>query len=965
MRSIKLYFFLLLNLTASFLFAQNGFIRGSVFDDATGESLPGVTIFAEGTTTGTLTDFDGKFNLSIAPGTYNIRISFISYETINLKDVKVVSEKVTLFENLRLKEAKIELAEVTITAEAVRNSEVALLTMKQKSANLIDGISAANFRKIGDSDAASSMKRVSGVSVEGGKYVYVRGLGDRYTKTTLNGMDIPGIDPDRNTVQMDLFPTNIIDNIIVHKSFSAHLPADFTGGVVDIETKDFPELKTGNFSVSLGYNPDFHFKSDYLTYSGGKYDFLGFDDGTREIPATDNIPQFSEVAGNPDGEKGLRYKEILNSFNTEMGATRETSLMDISLGISLGNQIPRDKVTWGYSASVSYKNSTEFYKDAEYGRYGVDPARPDFFEMEYREFQKGDYGINTVMISGMAGIAMKTKYSKYRLNLLHLQNGEKRAGVFNYSNSDLGAIFEGIQHNLEYTQRSMTNILLNGKHMFADNKWQLEWKISPSFSKMDDPDIRFTRYEIKESKYIIGTEAGFPERIWRELDETSLTGKFDISRNFTAFGNKSELKFGGLLTRKERSFIIRNFQLNVRNIPLEGDPNELFFPENLWPYNGNPSKGTTFETPFIPVNPNQFDANNLNSAGYLSWEVSPVEYLKLIVGLRTEMYQQRYTGQNQLGDIVLDNEKVLDDLDVFPAANVILNISQNQNLRFSYSKTIARPSMKELSYAEIFDAITGRTFIGGLFTDANDQLGITYWDGELTSTRIDNLDIRWEMFGKSGQTVSLGAFYKYFVDPIEIVQYFTQPGAFQPRNVGDGQLLGMEFEFRKNLDFLVPGLSGVSISSNFTYSFSQIKLSTTEYESRLATARTGETIDKYRAMAGQAPYIVNAGISYDGSGNGFFNGLEAGIYYNVQGPTLEVVGIADRPDVYSKSFNSLNLNINKTFGESKKMQIGLKVENILGDVKESVFQSFNASDQFYTYLNQGRTFQIRFGYKFF
>ncbi len=959
--SILLFFVL----TGKLLLAQNGFIRGNVFDDATGETLPGVTIFVEGTTTGTLTDFDGKFNLNIAPGKYNIRISFISYETVNLKDVAVTSGKVTLFENIRLKEAKIELAEVTITAEAVRNSEVALLTMKQKSANLIDGISAANFRKIGDSDAASSMKRVSGVSVEGGKYVYVRGLGDRYSKTILNGMDIPGIDPDRNTVQMDLFPTNIVDNIIVHKSFSANLPADFTGGVVDIETKDFPELKMGNISLSLGYNPLFNFNSDFLTYEGGSTDFLGFDDGTRAIPAVENIPQFSEVAGNPNGEKGLRYKEILESFDPEMGTTRETSMLDYNLGFSIGNQIPKEKVTWGYNASFSYKNSSEYYEEAEYGRYGVDPAKPEVYEMDYREFQQGGLGVNNVMISGMAGIAVKTKYSKYRLNILHLQNGEKRAGIFNYSNSDLGAIFEGVQHNLEFTQRSMTNLLLNGKHLFADNNWQLEWKLSPSFSKMDDPDIRFTRYEVKDGDFIIGTEAGFPERIWRELDEVSLSGTVDLTRNLNLFGEKSQIRFGGLATRKDRNFIIRNFQLNVRNIPLTGDPDELFFAENLWPYNGNSGRGTTFETPFIPVNPNQFEANNLNAAGYLSWEMSPLSYLKLILGVRTELYQQRYTGQNQLGDIVLDNEKVLDDLDVFPAANVILNLSTSQNLRFSYSRTIARPSMKELSYAEIFDAITGRTFIGGLFTDADKELGITYWDGNLTSTHIDNLDARWEMFGKGGQTVSFGAFYKYFVDPIEIVQYFTQAGAFQPRNVGDGTLIGMEAEFRKNLDFINPALSALSLSSNFTYTNSRIKLSSTEYESRLANARTGETIDEYRNMAGQAPYIINAGLAYDGSGEGFLQGLEAGIYYNVQGPTLEVVGIADRPDVYTKPFNSLNLNINKSFGESKKLQVGLKIDNLLGDVKESVFQSYEAADQYYTYLKQGRTFQLRVGYKFF
>ncbi|MCU0370012.1 MAG: carboxypeptidase-like regulatory domain-containing protein, partial [Bacteroidales bacterium] len=249
MPSFKFFALLLFTLLTSYIQAQNGFIRGAVFDDATGEYLPGVTIFLEGTTMGTLTDLDGEFNLGAPAGTYDLRISFISYETLMIKGLEVKSGDVTLLENLRLKESAVELNEVVVTAQSVRSTENALMTIKRKSANVIDGISATSFKKIGDSDAASSMKRVTGVSVEGGKYVYVRGLGDRYTKTVLNGMDVPGLDPDRNTIQMDIFPTNIIDNIIVHKSFSADLPADFTGGVIDIAIKDFPEEKKGNISA--------------------------------------------------------------------------------------------------------------------------------------------------------------------------------------------------------------------------------------------------------------------------------------------------------------------------------------------------------------------------------------------------------------------------------------------------------------------------------------------------------------------------------------------------------------------------------------------------------------------------------------------------------------------------------------------------------------------------------------------
>ncbi|MDA3821405.1 MAG: carboxypeptidase-like regulatory domain-containing protein, partial [Bacteroidales bacterium] len=232
--------FLFILTLATSAFSQAGFLRGKVFDDATGEFLPGVTIFIEGTSTGTITDLDGNFNLSVEPGEYDLRVSFISYETLIISGVKVVGGEVNSLGELKLEEATISLNEVTVTAKAVRNTETALISIKRRSPNMIDGISSGSLKMIGDSDAASAMKRVSGVSVSQGKYVYVRGLGDRYTKTLLNGVDIPGLDPDRNTLQMGIFPTSVIDNIIVYKTFSAELPADFTGGAIDIEMKDFP-----------------------------------------------------------------------------------------------------------------------------------------------------------------------------------------------------------------------------------------------------------------------------------------------------------------------------------------------------------------------------------------------------------------------------------------------------------------------------------------------------------------------------------------------------------------------------------------------------------------------------------------------------------------------------------------------------------------------------------------------------
>ena len=967
MRPYKAIIFLIILLLTSQLYAQKGSIRGTVYDDIPGEALMGVTVVVEGTIAGTITDLDGKFNLSLVPGRYNLKFSFISFETLMVSDVVVKDGGVTILDNLKLRTATLGLAEVTITANAVRNTENSIMSIKMKSPNVLDGISSAGFRKMGDSDAAASMKRVSGVAVEGGKYVYVRGLGDRYTKTIVNGVDIPGLDPDRNSLQLDIFPTNVIDNIIVHKSFSVELPADFTGGVIDIAIKDFPEEKKGNVFIAGGYNPDYHFNSNYLSYKGGKTDFLGFDDGTRAIPATENIPFFSDVVGQAlTSTESLRYREILDGFSQNMSAMKQMNYMDYSVGASLGNQVRLKKTTLGFNFGMSYKNNTEYYKDAEYGRYGL-VGDPDISELEVREFQKGDFGISSVLISGLAGFAIKTNKSKYRINMLHLQNGESKAGIFDYESSDVGTNFSGIQHNLEYSQRSLTNLLIDGKHSFSNSKWDIIWKISPTLSKINDPDVRFTRYVISNGNYIIGTESGFPERIWRELSEVNIGGVLHLSKGYTFRGEPAKLNFGGAYTYKERDFIINKYSFNLRNVPLTGNPDEIFRDDNMWPLNGtSTTSGTTYEANFVPVNPNKFNARSENAAGYVSTEIGLFRNLRAIFGVRMENFVQRYTGQDQLGTNVLNDEKVIDNLDFFPSANFIYSIDEKQNLRFSFAKTVARPSFKEMSFSEISDPISNRTFIGGMFRDADDVNGIEYWDGNLVSTDIQNFDLRWELFHSNGQMVSVSAFYKMFKNPIEIVQYATtQKGSFQPRNVGDGTVLGIETEFRQSLDIIRDGLKNFSLNGNISVTRSQIDLSLTEYTSRVENARTGQTIEKTREMAGQAPYIINGGFSYNGGESGFWKGFEAGIYYNVQGTTLQYVGIADRPDIYMLPFHSVNFNTSKYLGKDNRTQISLKIENLLDDKKESVFRSFNPTDMFFTKLEPGITFQFKLSYSLF
>jgi outer membrane receptor protein involved in Fe transport len=448
------------------------------------------------------------------------------------------------------------------------------------------------------------------------------------------------------------------------------------------------------------------------------------------------------------------------------------------------------------------------------------------------------------------------------------------------------------------------------------------------------------------------------------LKEFNANGKFELTWKFKAFDNDGAINFGAGHTYKKRDFDIKTFMVNVRNIQLTGNPDELFAAENLWPYNNQISKGTTVEATFLPNNPNEYQSTANNTFAFASTTLSPAKFMKAVVGVRSELYTQRYTGRDQLGYNVLDNQRVLNKLGIFPSLNLTFALNKKQNIRLAYGKTTARPSFKEMSYAEIVDPLTGRTFIGGMFKDEDKGTGTVYWDGNLRSTDIHNVDLRWEFFPTPHQTISVSAFYKKFYNPIEIVQFASQAGSFQPRNVGDGQVIGAELEFRLSLGFIAEKLSRFSVSSNFTYSDSRIQFSETEKISRLNNAREGEKIHSYRKMAGQAPYVINAGLMYNGGEKKFLKQLEIGLFYQVQGPTLMYVGMVDRPDVYSVPFHSLNFNASKKFGKKEQWSVGLKVSNLLNDKKEEIYKSFQANKAYFSRLTIGTMSSIKIGFQF-
>ena len=521
-------------------------------------------------------------------------------------------------------------------------------------------------------------------------------------------------------------------------------------------------------------------------------------------------------------------------------------------------------------------------------------------------------------------------------------------------------VYLGISENLEYNERQISNLFINGEHHFNGDKWTIDWRGSSTWSSQDDPDIRKTAFSEFGNpvrlRFIAGA-AGNPSRLWRELDEVNMVGKVDITNELELFERDAKIKFGASHTFKERDYRIVDFNVNFFNgqqLEWTGEGSEVWTPANLFP-----TGFIYLVSGFSDPNPNEYNATINNTGAYFSTEFSPVENLKSILGVRAENFVQRHTGRDQLLTRVLDNDKVLDALDFFPSANFIYALHEKQNLRMSYSRTIARPSFKELSFAQILDPVSNRIFNGGLFA-------IDDWDGNLRETLINNFDLRWELFMERGQTFSFSAFYKAFTDPIEIVRI---PQAqtnveLQPRNVGDGQVYGIEFEFKKALDFIGPEYS---LYGNVTVVESIIDMSETELRNRRNNARDGEVIDDTRNMAGQAPWIVNAGLAYDN----YEKGLDAGLFYNVKGKTLVVVGGGIDPDVFAQPFHSLNFNMNKVFGSDEQWAFNFSISNILGDKLEQFYErSFSSlgdsgsTPQIFQRFSPGTSFGAGIRYSF-
>lgn len=912
-KNILLLFLMLYSLG---ILAQTGTIRGKVTDAGTGEELVGATVVIDGTNIGARTDIDGNFNIpNLTPGTYNLKVVYVSFGTKIIESLVVTAGQV-IVQNVTLAEETTAIEEeVVVEAKAERKAENYLLTQQKKSPTIQDGISSELFSRTGDRTAASAMQRVTGVSVEGGKYVYVRGLGDRYTKTTLNRAEIPGLDPDRNTVQMDLFPSNLIDNIIVLKTFSPDVPGNFTGGYVNINTKDFPETFTMQASASFSFNDQTTFNSNFIStpVQGGDIFGLG-KGGDREIP--------SAVDGSANA---ARFDTDV--FNNQLDAETRSPFLNQSYAFSLGNQSTLFGKQLGYIVAVSYRNSFNYFDNGAFGRFDITSSSSDI--LNPRTVLDSEQGTQQVLWGALGNLSLKlSDNSKIGLNLIRNQSGENQA----IANS---GIFPDLDINtyqtlsLFYTQRSLTTAQLRGDHVFGSKNIKVDWITSYSISTQDQPDLRYFTNGIKREatgdEYVIppgGARA--PSRFFRDMVENNWDTKVDVT--IPLLGNKSKVKLGGSFLYKERDFNEQIFQYSA--------PEDINYGTTPLDFVNNLAEGVQTTT----NQSNSYVGEQIVASGYglIDWRLTP--RLRLLTGARLEVTDLTVESDNPRRD-----KGELENTDILPAFNLTYELKKDMNLRFAYGRTLARPTFRELAPYPTFQ------FVGDF---------ILTGDPSLERTLIDNFDIRWEMFPSQGEIITVSTFYKTFQAPIAIVIETRSAGSGTGErsfdNLPNATVYGAELEFRKKLNFITSSLENFTFGFNFSYIQSEIDIPEEERSFNLAVHPDLDA--STRPLNGQSPYIVNTFLNYDNKGAGW----QANVNFNIFGERISAVGVGV-PDVLEQPRPILDAMVSKEFGNARQWRLSLRARNILNP-EFKFTQTFRGDENIYRNYTNGRTYSIGIRY---
>lgn len=916
---MKKLIILLLTLFTNLIYG--GSIDGIIYDKVTNETLIGATIMIKNTTTGTITNLDGYYKLENLKGELIFVVKYVSYNDYEF----TIDVNGDINKNIYLESSSILLNEVVVKSKQIKNTEHSVISMKRKSNKILDGISNKEIKKVNASNAIETIAKITGVNIQDSKYANIRGLGDRYVKSNLNGYDLPSMDPIVNSTQLDIIPSSIIDNIMVTKTYTPDLNGEFGGGSVNITTIEYPEDKFIKLGFKLGYS-NMNLNPNFLIYEGGKFDWLGFDDGTRNLPYNVQIPEFY-------GDQNQNYNEltdITKSFNKIWTYKPTLSGINTDLNFSYGNK--KNKI--GYVLSFSYKNKYKGFENGIANNYKIIDESSDVLKPKYL------YTDNLYLKNVFWNILFNLNYQinnnhKINLNILNNHFGDDYVrSVYGKKPSD-DPDLNYITQTLGFKERNMLTTQLTFDHFD-----RLKWGISYSLTNQNEPDLRFlsyhyfvlpsdTLYEISPQMYPV------PTRFYRTLEDNNINGKIDYEQPLTFINEKSNLQVGTSILIKTRKFRDNKIDFKDGNNSFNGNIDDYFSNNNI----GN---NTHSWKPNFGVYTSNSELDDLTNSYngrqdiYSSYILGDFYFNNFVISLGSRL-ETTYILTESLNEKKEKGE--LESVDILSSLNTTYNLGKSA-FKFGYSRTIARPSFRELAPFESFDFVGSDIIVG---------------NPNLERTLIDNLDLRYDYYLGVGEIISTSIFYKNFTNPIE--KTFNIEAANPEltwRNVDNAKLYGLEFEFRKKI------FNNFKISSNLTLMDSKVKIDKKEL---ISIRSTEPNHPDTRKMTEQSPYIVNTLLSYSNS----YLDLETNLSYNVSGKKITIVNIGGTPDIYSMPYHYMTFNIIKKI---KKIQLSLEINNILNQSIQEKYIRYNEKDTWkgeeyiYRKRNLGLHFKIGLKYNF-
>ncbi|XXT15267.1 TonB-dependent receptor [Sorangium sp. So ce429] len=889
--------------------AGKGVVWGVVTDSATLEPVLDAQVSVVGTKLKAIADLDGRYRLELPPGSYQLRVWYEAYKAQRVQDVRVTAGQVIQVD-VRLEPDQQVEEVVEVEFEPERASVAAQLLIRKNAAHVGDAIGAKEIAKTPDRNAAEAAKRVVGATVVDGRYVYVRGLGDRYTNALLNGAPLPSPEPDRQAVPLDLFPSLVLSDITIVKTFTPDIPGDFVGGSVQINTRELPTRFLLQASLSLAANTHSTFR-DRLTYAGSSTDWLGIDDGTRALPA--EIPEHKVARGirRPDG-KLITRDEIAaygRAINSSMATRRSFTPPNGSGSVVVGDTLKlRGEQRLGYLATLSYGRKFAPRADEISRTYAFDPTSESGLR------QLNDSAVDSIRDQVSWGSFASVTYTpdrdhKVMLTALHSRSSDDVAlqsrEVIEESG---GAVYRDTLQR--FVSRSLTLGQLSGEHRIAAlGNGTLDWKASISRATSDEPDARENVYARDDTSgawsWDDGTLSG--SHVFIDLADTNYGGQLSYALPLIRGDAPTRLKLGGLLNFRTREFDARRFRFKALRLAdttvLRQEPGPLFADENI---------GTLFELEETTRGTDDYTASTDLYAGYVMTDTHITRWLRAILGVRVEASMLSL-------DVPDDPESNVDDddVDLLPAAGLVLKTTPKSNLRLSVTRTLARPQLIELSPALSQPGYSAREVEG---------------NPELERTSVVNGDLRFELFPTAGEVVATSIFYKHFEDPIEeIIKPSSGKGRLSWTNGDSGYVAGLELELRKSLGFISPLLRDVTALGNVTLATSEVEINPEPKEGGIAIQSTAT-----HPLQGQSPFVVNLGLDYSGESTG----TSARLLYNVFGARLRTVG-KNMPDEYEQPRHQIDLTVAQRLGEH--VELKLAGENLI-DAPVRVTQGKESTD---------------------